>query len=85
MVLLLVSSVVLGIIMGAIFFTLFKHTVPPAMLTDFNRGTAHVAFIVYGAIAGVVICVWSLAAIVLSRLFAGAKKSPATGARSVDG
>jgi len=66
---LLAASVGVGAVLGNVFFGLFVKTVPPAVLTSFNKGTAHAAFIVYGLGAGVFIFVWSAAAIALSGAF----------------
>ena len=38
----------LGVFAGLRYFHLFEITVPPAVLTDFNKGTSRWAFIVYG-------------------------------------
>jgi hypothetical protein len=67
---LLVLSVALGVVTGNVFFGLFDQTVPPAVLTSFNKATAHAAFLTYGAVAGVVIFLWALLAIAGSRMFA---------------
>jgi hypothetical protein len=60
---LLVGSEVIGIILGQWFFSIFQKTVPPAILTEFNRATAHAAFLTYGVGAGAIIWVWALAAL----------------------
>jgi hypothetical protein len=66
---LLVASIALGLLMGNVFFGLFEQTVPPAVLTSFNAGTAHAAFLTYGVGAGFVMCLWGLLAIAGSKLF----------------
>ena len=66
---LLVVSEGIGLAMGHWFFGLFEQTVPPAVLTSFNKTTAHAAFIVYGLGAGAVVFVVSLGAIAASRFF----------------
>jgi hypothetical protein len=71
LILLLVASVILGVVIGVVFFGLFQHTVPPAVLSSFNRASAQVAFVTYGIVAGVVIAFWSLGVIAVSRLFRG--------------
>lgn len=76
---LLVASVGIGAIIGNIFFALFGKTVPPAMLTSFNKGTAHAAFITYGLGVGFLIFVWSVVAVLLSRFFRGGKKDSIKG------
>lgn len=67
---LLVASVVLGILLGNVFFGLFKQTVPPAVLTTFNAGTAQAAFLLYGLGAGILLFVWALLAVAAWRMFA---------------
>lgn len=68
LVVLLVASVALGLLMGNVFFGLFNDTVPPAVLTSFNKGTAHAAFLTYGVGAGLVMFLWALLAIGGSRV-----------------
>ncbi len=72
-----VGSVALGLIAAEWFFGLFNKTVPPAVITAFNRGAAHGAFIGYGIGLGVMIFAWTLLAVVLARFFPGAPKPPA--------
>lgn len=76
---LLVGSEVIGIIFGNVFFRLFNHTVPPAVLTSFNKGTAHAAFLVYGLGAGLIVFLWGVAAIAGSKVFRGKSKEPPRG------
>lgn len=71
-----VGSVVLGIIAAQCFFGLFDKTVPPAVITSFNRSTAHGFFITYGLGLGVVIFAWTLLAVALARFFPGSPKPP---------
>ena len=66
---LLVGSEVLGVLFGNLFFRLFNHTVPPAVLTSFNKGTAHAAFLLYGVGVGFVIFLWGIASVAGARLF----------------
>ena len=66
---LLVLSEVVGLLIGHVFFRLFDKTVPPAMLTSFNKGTAHAAFLIYGLGTGLVLFLWGLLAVVGGRLF----------------
>ena len=68
---LLATSVGAGAVLGPIFYSLFVKTVPPALLTSFNKGAAHAAYIVYGLGAGVFIFVWSAVAVALSGFFKG--------------
>lgn len=72
---LLAASLVLGVGVGQVFFGLFHQTVPPAVLTAFNRTTAHGAFLLYGAGTGVVIFVWSLLAISGARLLSKSRRT----------
>jgi hypothetical protein len=69
LIILLVVCEVIGVAVGQLFFGLFTQTVPPAVLTSFNKGTAHAAFITYGLGVGVVICVMSVVTVAGSRLF----------------
>ena len=79
LILLLAVSEGLGIVAAQWFFGLFDKTVPSAVMTSFGRGAAHGAFIAYGMGLGVVVFLFALAAVGLSRFF----RSPAdeTGAR----
>jgi hypothetical protein len=72
LVLLLISEA-LGLFLGQIFFGLFEKTVPPAVLTSFNRGTAHAAFLAYGAVAGLPIFLLAAAASGATHIFRGGK------------
>jgi hypothetical protein len=72
---LLVGSVAIGVVTGNIFFRLFTTTVPPAVLTSFNKGTAHAAFITYGLVFGLAIFVWALVVVFCSRFFTGKRAS----------
>jgi hypothetical protein len=72
--LLLVGSEALGVVFGNVFFRLFNHTVPPAVLTSFNKGTAHAAFLLYGVGVGFFIFAWGVVAILGSRVFRGGAK-----------
>jgi hypothetical protein len=74
-ILLLVGSLAGGTLTGNLFFNLFTKTVPPAVLTSFNKGTAHGAFIFYGVVLGVAIFLWALVAILASPLFREGKKN----------
>jgi hypothetical protein len=69
LIILLVVCEGIGIVMGNTFFGLFEQTVPPAVLTSFNKGTAHAAFVTYGVGAGAVVFVVSIASIAGARLF----------------
>lgn len=74
LILLVLASLALGVFAGLRFFHLFDITVPPAVLTDFNKGTARWAFIVYGLASGAVLFVWSLLIVLAAPLFR--KKAP---------
>jgi hypothetical protein len=78
-IILLVGSVAIGALWGNVFFRLFTDTVPPAVLTSFNKGTAHAAFITYGVGAGITMFVWALVAIFGSRFFGGSKLTAQAG------
>ena len=67
--LLLLGSLGIGVVMGEVFHRLFLSTVPPAMLSGFNKGTAHFFHIVYGAGAGVVMFLWAMLAAGLAPMF----------------
>lgn len=67
---LLIASIVLGLFTGNVFFGLYTQTVPPAVLTSFNKTTAHGAFLTYGFGAGIVMFLWGLVAVVGSKLVA---------------
>lgn len=75
LILLLIASVLFGVALGEYFFKLFLKTIPPMAVSNFNQGTAHVLYTTSGAVAGVVIAIWSLLAILISRLFKSAPKS----------
>jgi hypothetical protein len=67
------ASEAVGLIAGEQFFRLFLHTIPAVLLTDFNRGAAHAAFIAYGAGLGVAMFVIALAAVGVDRLKRGGR------------
>ena len=70
---LLVVAECVGLLLAQLFFGLFEKTVPPAVLTSFNRGSAHAAFIAYGLGAGLVIFALSAVAAGSARFFKGEK------------
>ncbi len=76
-VVLLVVSEALGVMLGEAGFRLYRVTMPPAAVSQFNLGNAHLWDIVSGAGAGVVLFVWSLIAAMLGRLMVGSPKKPA--------
>ena len=57
---LLVGSEILGIAVGEWFFRFFLRTVPPLALSTFNSGAAHIGFLAYGALTGLLFFAWSL-------------------------
>ena len=67
--LLLLCSGGLGIGLGHWFFDVFDASVPPAVLTELNRATAYSFFLFRGFLVGLVVFVWSLVVLALSRLF----------------
>ena len=69
LILLFIGSEILGVASGHLFFGIFKDTVPPALVTEFNKTTAYGAFLLYGAALGVLIMVWSLIVVVLAKIF----------------
>ena len=69
--LLLVGSLALGYIGGEVFYKLFLSTMPPAALGSFSRSTAHMGFVGYGLLAGAVIFVWTILAVLLAPVFRG--------------
>jgi len=68
-ILLLVASEALGVCFGEWSTRLFKQTVPPVALSQFNQSAAHVAFLVSGAVMGLAIFLFSLIAIFMARFF----------------
>ena len=58
----------LGVASGHWFFRVFRVTVPPALVTDFNRATAHGYFLLHGALLGAVLFLWCLLVLGLWRL-----------------
>lgn len=70
----LLGSLVIGVLAGQLFFGIFNKTVPPAVLTSFNKGTAHAYFIVGGVGLGIVMFVWSL--LVAGMMAATRKREP---------
>lgn len=71
----LIASIVVGLLTGNVFFGLYTQTVPPAVLTSFNKATAHGAFLTYGFGTGVVMFLWGLLAIAGSKIVAKSDRS----------
>ena len=74
-ILLLLGSELIGLLLGEWFYRLFVKTVPPLAMSTFNQGAAHVAFVFYGAIAGLLVFGWSLVTGLLGPLFRSPVKS----------
>lgn len=72
--LLLVGSELLGLVAGEWFFKLFVRTVPPLAISALNQSAAHIAFISYGALFGLVIFLWSLAGVFLAFVLGGRRQ-----------
>lgn len=71
------ASVAFGVAAGQWFFRLFDHVVPPAVTTSFNRAAAHGYFLMNGALLGIVIALWGMAAFWIARVIGN--KTPSTG------
>jgi len=69
LVVLFVASEILGLALGQWFFSIYRQTVPPAVVTGFNIATAHGWFLTNGAIAGLVFFVWGLLTALLAPWF----------------
>jgi len=76
-IILLVGSMAIGVLSGNLFFRLCTNTVPPAVLTSFNKGTAHAAFITYGLGFGLCVFLWGLVAVICARFFQGKRPQAA--------
>lgn len=68
--LLLLCSSALGIGIGHWFSGVFDATVPAAVLTQFNHAAAYTYFLFRGFLVGLVVFVFSLLVLLVSRLFA---------------
>ena len=69
LIVLLLGSVAIGVGSGHYFFGIFKETVPPAVLTTFNENAAYGYFLFRGAMVGILLFAWSLASVLLSKMF----------------
>jgi len=67
--LLLVGSELLGLLSGHWFFRVFNVTVPPAVVTDFNRAAAYGYFLWRGLLLGFVIFLWAILAVMAAPYF----------------
>jgi hypothetical protein len=79
-VVLLIGSEAIGILFGRWFFRTFNQTVPPAVMTSYNKATAQALYFTTGLGAGFVIFLWCLAAIAVSASFWRRKGSSAPAA-----
>ena len=70
-------SMLLGVGAGEFFFNIWEKTVPPAMTTSFNTGSAHAAYLGSGAVVGVVFFLWGLLAPLIILMFRPKKTEPA--------
>src|SRR5512143_759281 len=84
-ILLVLVSEGLGVAMGEAGFRLYRVTMPPAAVSQFNLGNAHLWYIVSGLGAGVVLFVWSLIAAMLGRLMVGKPKPSPSAAGAAPG
>ncbi len=76
-VLALLASEALGLEMGWLYYNLFVNTVPPLSMSTFNSAAAQAACLTYGALAGIVIFLWTLLAVFLARFFKRSGDQPA--------
>jgi hypothetical protein len=84
LVILLAGSLVLGALLGMVNYRLFLSNVPETYLSAMGRAMAPAQFIGVGLLIGLVMFVWSLLGIVLSRGFRAppADNAPAKSTRS---
>jgi hypothetical protein len=75
-VLLLLGSLAIGIGFGELCFRLFIAAVPRIELSKFNSGSAHIAYILYGAGFGLAVFVWSGLAVMMAPVFKKRKGAP---------
>jgi hypothetical protein len=69
LVLILVVSLGIGLLAGQQFFQIFDKTVPAGSMTSLVRAGTHTAYLGSGAVFGVVIALWTAAAVWLGRFF----------------
>lgn len=69
LVLSLVVSVVIGVLAGQKFYAIFDKTVPAGSMTELVRAGTHTAYLMSGALFGVVIFAWTTAAVWLAKFF----------------
>jgi len=75
-----IGSEALGLGIGEMGYRMFMKTVPPLAMTNLMSGTAHAAYLTFGAVVGVVILIWALLVKFLSHLFTGSGKKKAAAA-----
>jgi hypothetical protein len=78
-IMLFVGSEILGLVVGEWFFHLFKTTVPPLALSNFNAGAAHFAFVGSGALTGLVFFLWSLIVVFMRGIWPKGGAAPSRG------
>lgn len=71
MVLVLLVSLVIGVLAGLVFLSLFKSQVPTAALSDFVKASSPVTFVATGLGFGLVIALWSILVAWLAPRFRG--------------
>jgi hypothetical protein len=62
-------SVVLGVLAGEFFFRVWMKTVPSAVTTTFNTGSAHACYLWAGAQVGLAFFLWGLLSPLVARIF----------------
>jgi hypothetical protein len=68
----LIVSVAIGVLAGQKFFAIFDKTVPAGSMTELVRAGTHTAYLMSGAVFGVVIFAWTALAAWLARFFPAA-------------
>jgi hypothetical protein len=76
LVLSLVVSVVIGVLAGQKFYAIFDKTVPAGSMTELVRAGTHTAYLVSGAVFGLVIFAWTTAAVWLAKFFPSTPAAP---------
>ena len=62
-------SVLLGVLAGEFFFKIWMKTVPSAVTTTFNTGSAHAYYLWAGAEVGLAFFLWGLLSQLIARIF----------------
>ena len=68
MILLFVLSEVAGVLIGEWFFHLFREAVPPLALSQVTKNYSHFAYWLYGGGVGVVLFLWILLGMTVSKM-----------------